>query len=95
MIIAIFYLLIGLIVSILVFIKSPKIEFQIPREFEQLEKDIAEWLETPLPAVSREISMTTSLDTGLIKRPHERPMTTISTSAFEKVDELQIAGQAV
>ena len=48
MILAISYLLIGLIASVLVFIKRPKIEFQLPKEFEQLEKDIAEWLELPV-----------------------------------------------
>jgi len=42
MILAIFYLLIGLFVSILVFIKRPELEIKIPKEFEQLEKDIAE-----------------------------------------------------
>ena len=55
MILAIFYLLIGLFASILVFIIRPKIEIQIPQEFEQLEKEIQEWLEIPLIQVKKEI----------------------------------------
>jgi len=95
MIVAIFYLLIGLFASILVFIKRPKIVFQIPKEFEQLEKNIAEWLELPITQVKKGVQMTTADDTGLRKYYIERPMTTVPISAFKNIEELQTAGQVV
>ncbi len=44
LILAIIYLIAGFLSAVLVFIKRPKIEFQISEEYEQLEKEVKEWL---------------------------------------------------
>lgn len=46
LVLAIIFLMVGFSAAVLVFIKRPKIEFQTPEEYEQLEKDVAEWLRT-------------------------------------------------
>jgi len=43
-VLAIIYLMVGFSAAVLVFIKSPKIEVQIPEGHEQLEKEVKEWL---------------------------------------------------
>lgn len=95
MIFAFFYLLIGLFASILIFIKRPKIEIQIPKEYEQLEKDIAEWLEQPITQAKKRIKMTTAFDTGLEPYALEKPATAIPVGTFERVDGLYINEQVV
>lgn len=95
MIFAFFYLLIGLFASILIFIKRPKIEIQIPKEYEQLEKDIAEWLELPIIQTKEKIQMTTAFDAGLEPYFLEKPTTAISVNAFERADGLNIKEQVV
>ncbi len=95
MILAIFYLLIGLFVSILVFIKRPKIEFQIPKEFEQLEKDIAKWLELPITYAKKDIQMTTAFDTGLDPYVLEKPANATPVVVVERADGLHITEQVV
>lgn len=41
---AIIYLIAGFLAAILVHYCRPKIEFQIPKEYEQLVKEVNEWL---------------------------------------------------
>ncbi len=95
MILAIFYLLIGLSASILIFIKRPKIEIQIPKEFEQLEKDIAKWLETPSIQVKKKIPITSSLDVNIEEYPSRTILPAIPSLAFNSADHVQNVGQEV
>ena len=44
LILAIIYLIAGFLAAILVFIRRPKIEVQIPNVYKRLEKEVKEWL---------------------------------------------------
>ena len=84
MIWTVMYFIAGCLVFLLIFVKKPKIEIPESKEFEQIEREIKEWLESPITPIKKEIKrMTTSLDTDTGEYLFKEPRIVSPVPAFE------------
>ena len=92
MILAVVYFIAGGLIALLIFVKKTKIEIPESKEFEQIEREIKEWLEIPFTPTRTGIKMTTSFDAGLKPYALEKPKIAIPT---ERADGEHINEQVV
>ena len=93
MIWALVFFIVGGLTSLIVFTKKPKIEIPESKDFEQIEKEIKEWLASPIVPIKKEKQLTTAIETDLWKSPIEKTTASIPLVAFERHRGLYTAGQ--